>query len=355
MPIISDAEYREMQEMAEAPVRFYSEDGNKPEFEGISQDLRISEVYTLKESQAPHESRGNWEDWKDRNLEEVEETDLVDEKAWLLDPGQCHYLAETVEEVDLDERFLIDVASRSSWARYGVRVRDVAEGLEKRDKEHHGKIPLTLNVFDKPILLREKDSVCQAIPYEWDEGFIQQSKMKRAYRDGSLSLSLPEKPEKDLEPNIKQLNIELSLADKLKKFKGEWIDPHKDNSDLYEEISLDEDDFTLGPGEFCLGSSREVVGLDSGYAGHLDERGPIIEPVWTDKLVNVNAPWIQPGFEGTITFEIYRLGPVKWLESGEKIGRMEVCSLERSCDVPYDSKYSGQREVLPGKVHEDFP
>ncbi|MFP4116879.1 MAG: dCTP deaminase domain-containing protein [Candidatus Aenigmatarchaeota archaeon] len=364
MPIISDVDYEECE-----GLEFWTEDGEKEDFEGISQDLRIGDkLYRHKPRSEPigiDALSGDWERFKNKYLEEVpviEEDDRapsVDtgaEKAWFIRPDDTYY-TETMEKVQLPENFCLDVSSRSSWARYGIETQNVEDALDEH-KGYEGRIPLWIIPRDKPVVLREKDSICQGVPYSKGRGWLMNDKLLEVYDRDGVDASTEGSDFIKVSPKSpsKSYYIELTLDDTVKKFTGEWIDPREDNSDKYEEIDIRNGGVVVEGDDFYLASSKEKVELDDGYAGYLDSESRI-RGLMPD-IVHANAPWIKPGFEGNIIFEIYSLIPQKTekaeeLHEGKNIGGFLLCALKNPCSNSYDSKYAGQEDVVTSKIHQE--
>ena len=108
--------------------------------------------------------------------------------------------------------------------------------------------------------------------------------------------------------------------------------------------------FCFRPNEFYLATTMERFEFGSGLAGKIEGKSSLgrigIE-------VHSTAGWIDPGFEGEITFEL----TVKWpdpvlLSPGMKIGQVCVFALQEPARRPYGhetrkSKYQNQRGATP--------
>ena len=86
-------------------------------------------------------------------------------------------------------------------------------------------------------------------------------------------------------------SVDLHLNNELKTIDGNTID-------------IEEKSYLLKPQEFILGSTLEKVKIPNNLAGHIDGRSSIGR---LGILVHASAGYIDAGFEGNITLELYNL------------------------------------------------
>ena len=92
----------------------------------------------------------------------------------------------------------------------------------------------------------------------------------------------------------------------------------------------------LKPGDFIIGKTVETVGLSPRLAGRVEGRSRYAR---VGIGVHVTAPKIDPGFEGSITLEIFNLG----LYSCRLIPGMTIATLQLEwLSSPADRAYQGQ-------------
>ena len=330
-----------------------------------SQDLHISRLFLHNISDDIHTEKGyldflkqfqeldvdeSWSKFR-RKLKEVSTRERKGEVVWILKPGTS-YLAETVEKITLPKSLGVDVDTRSSYARYGLRVQHVDDELGYLNG-YEGHIPLLMTISDVPIILRPRDRVCQAVVYEEDKGMLNNKEIYEKIGSGDIDCYTPAPHDSKLKmPNfmIKNHSIQLTLHPIIKRFRETVIDPKKDQTNNYIEINL-ESGKEIPYRKFFLGSSNEIVRIGNGYVGLLRELFTSPERVRTHS----NAGYFDPGFEGTATLEQYIMeGGPNILYPDMKMGEMEICRLKTECSKPYCSKYSGQYGATPGKAHLDF-
>lgn len=67
-----------------------------------------------------------------------------------------------------------------------------------------------------------------------------------------------------------------------------------------------------------------------------------------------NAGWVDPGFEGTITLELYNANrlPIR-LQSGRRVCQIVFARLDAPCRAPYAGKYQHQRGTVGSRIYQD--
>lgn len=98
--------------------------------------------------------------------------------------------------------------------------------------------------------------------------------------------------------------------------------------------------YILYPGQFVLGSSIEYVSLPRDLAAFVEGRSSL----GRIGLFIQNAAWVEPGFAGEITLELFNASNCAIeLCAGYKIGQMIFVKTQRSVLNPYSGKYQNQR------------
>ena len=67
-----------------------------------------------------------------------------------------------------------------------------------------------------------------------------------------------------------------------------------------------------------------------------------------------NAGWVDPGFEGNITLELFNANrlPLK-LASGRRICQIVFAFMDQATRTPYAGKYQGQRGTVGSRIFDD--
>lgn len=125
---------------------------------------------------------------------------------------------------------------------------------------------------------------------------------------------------------------------------------------LSKRVNLDfVEGITITPGQFLLGHSMEYVKLPNYIAGNLEGRSSFAR---LGIEIHMTAGFIDPGFEGVITFEIYNAGAntVK-LYPGMRIGQLRL-QFNREPEKPYGEKhtvkYKGLLEHNVSRQNKDY-
>lgn len=130
-------------------------------------------------------------------------------------------------------------------------------------------------------------------------------------------------------------------------------DRNMHNIDLDSEIIYREyeDDFiTIPPHTFLLATTMEKVRLPNNLTAFVEGRSSI----GRIGLFIQNAGWVDPGFEGQITLELYNANslPIR-LEAGRRICQLVFCSMDQEALNPYRGKYQGQMGTTGSRVFND--
>lgn len=98
-------------------------------------------------------------------------------------------------------------------------------------------------------------------------------------------------------------SIDLRLGSTLIKYPPQTITIGIDHPQGH-EISITDSHYTLRPGEFILGMTKEQVSIPDGYLGVIETKGNVAR---AGIQVHSNDGHIDPGFSGNITLEIVNL------------------------------------------------
>lgn len=123
--------------------------------------------------------------------------------------------------------------------------------------------------------------------------------------------------------------------------------------DLNSEIkyrALEGDSITIPPHSFLLATTLEKVKLPDNLTAFVEGRSSI----GRIGLFIQNAGWVDPGFEGQITLELYNANslPIR-LEAGRRICQLVFCRMDHAALKPYRGKYQGQSNATGSQVYKD--
>ncbi|MDW7681808.1 MAG: dCTP deaminase, partial [bacterium] len=121
------------------------------------------------------------------------------------------------------------------------------------------------------------------------------------------------------------------------------------NKPEYEEIIADE--VVIPAHAFLLATTREFIGLPDDLTAFVEGRSSIGRL----GLFIQNAGWVDPGFQGEITIELYNANslPIR-LKMGVRICQLVFAKLDKPAANPYRGKYQGQRKATGSRVREDI-
>lgn len=121
-----------------------------------------------------------------------------------------------------------------------------------------------------------------------------------------------------------------------------------DSEILYRRIEGDE--ITIPPHSFLLATTEEYIRLPNDLTAFVEGRSSI----GRIGLFIQNAGWVDPGFEGQITLELYNANslPIR-LKAGRRICQLVFCKMDREAQNPYRGKYQGQRNTTGSRVFKD--
>ncbi|HRK07712.1 MAG TPA: dCTP deaminase [Pseudobdellovibrionaceae bacterium] len=110
------------------------------------------------------------------------------------------------------------------------------------------------------------------------------------------------------------------------------------------------DTITIPPHSFLLATTMEWVKLPDDLTAFVEGRSSIGRL----GLFIQNAGWVDPGFEGNITLELYNANSLPiTLNAGRRICQLVFCKMDQVADKPYRGKYQGQRKSVGSRVFKD--
>lgn len=120
-----------------------------------------------------------------------------------------------------------------------------------------------------------------------------------------------------------------------------------DKPAVYKEIYKDH--IIIPPQAFVIGTTMEVIKLPNNMSAFIEGRSSIGRL----GLFIQNAGWVDPGFEGHITLELYNANrvPIE-LRAGRRICQLVLASLDQETAI-YIGKYYGQNKATESQIHLD--
>lgn len=123
---------------------------------------------------------------------------------------------------------------------------------------------------------------------------------------------------------------------------------------LDEEIqykTIESDKYIILPGQFVLATTIEYFELPNNLTAFVEGRSSLGRM----GLFIQNAGWVDPGFKGEITLELFNANRCAIeLEAGRRVGQLVFAKLDDFALNPYDGKYQGQRGATGSRVYLDY-
>lgn len=121
-------------------------------------------------------------------------------------------------------------------------------------------------------------------------------------------------------------------------------------SEDFEYQKVEADEITIPPHSFVLGTTMEYLKIPDNISVFIEGRSSIGRM----GLFIENAGWVDPGFEGQLTLELYNANslPIR-LEAGRRVCQFVFCLMDQPAKNPYKGKYQGQRNTVGSRISQD--
>lgn len=121
-----------------------------------------------------------------------------------------------------------------------------------------------------------------------------------------------------------------------------------DNTLEYKTITTDT--YLLLPGQFVLATTLEYIKLPDNLTAFVEGRSSLGRL----GLFVQNAGWVDPGFEGEITLELFNANRCAIeLKAGRRVGQLVFALMDKTAENPYRGKYQGQKGATGSRVFLD--
>lgn len=110
------------------------------------------------------------------------------------------------------------------------------------------------------------------------------------------------------------------------------------------------DTYLLLPGQFVLATTMEYIELPDDLTAFVEGRSSLGRM----GLFIQNAGWVDPGFKGEITLELFNANRCAIeLKAGRRVGQLVFAKMDREAQNPYRGKYQGQTGATGSRVFMD--
>ena len=106
----------------------------------------------------------------------------------------------------------------------------------------------------------------------------------------------------------------------------------------------------IPPHSFLLATTEQYIKIPNGYTAFVEGRSSIGRM----GLFIQNAGWVDAGFEGRITLELYNANslPIR-LDAGRRVCQLVFCKMDCLAESTYKGKYQGQLQSVGSKIYKD--
>lgn len=121
-----------------------------------------------------------------------------------------------------------------------------------------------------------------------------------------------------------------------------------ENEIKYKTITTDT--YILLPNQFVLATTMEYFDLPNDLTAFVEGRSSLGRM----GLFIQNAGWVDPGFKGEITLELYNANRCAIeLKAGRRVGQLVFAKMDNEALNPYNGKYQGQMGATGSRVFMD--
>lgn len=114
--------------------------------------------------------------------------------------------------------------------------------------------------------------------------------------------------------------------------------------------SITSDTYLILPGQFVLATTMEYFELPDNMTAFVEGRSSLGRM----GLFIQNAGWVDPGFKGEITLELFNANRCAIeLKAGRRVGQLVFAEMDDFAENPYNGKYQGQTGATGSRVFMD--
>ena len=114
--------------------------------------------------------------------------------------------------------------------------------------------------------------------------------------------------------------------------------------------TIETDTYLLLPGQFVLATTMEYFKLPNNLTAFVEGRSSLGRM----GLFIQNAGWVDPGFQGEITLELFNANRCAIeLKAGRRVGQLVFAEMDTAALHPYQGKYQGQTGATGSRVYLD--
>lgn len=115
--------------------------------------------------------------------------------------------------------------------------------------------------------------------------------------------------------------------------------------------TLTQDTYILMPQQFVLATTEQYFRIPNNLTAFVEGRSSIGRL----GLFIQNAGWVDPGFEGQITLELFNASRYAIeIKAGTRVGQLVFAKMDLDAENPYKGKYQGQTGATGSRIYKDF-
>ena len=149
--------------------------------------------------------------------------------------------------------------------------------------------------------------------------------------------------------HVQPASIDLTLGNSYLKVNENAIDHITLDTEI-SYIEFQTSEIVIPAHSFLLAVTKERIKLPNYLTAFVEGRSS----VGRMGLFIQNAGWVDPGFEGTITLELFNANPLPIrLYSGRRICQLVFAQMDKETTKPYAGKYQNQSAAVGSRIYLD--
>ncbi|RNA69960.1 dCTP deaminase [Alteribacter keqinensis] len=152
------------------------------------------------------------------------------------------------------------------------------------------------------------------------------------------------------EEQIQPASVDLTLGTSFRKMNEHQVELISLNRPV-QEVSFETERVIMPPQSFLLAATEQSIELPDCLSAFVEGRSSIGRM----GLFIQNAGWVDPGFKGEITLELFNANKVPIeLTSGRRICQLVFAEMDRPSEKPYKGKYQHQTGAVGSMIYKDM-
>ncbi|UCZ54203.1 dCTP deaminase [Bacillus shivajii] len=151
------------------------------------------------------------------------------------------------------------------------------------------------------------------------------------------------------EEQVQPASVDLTLGTHFRKMNEHQVSMISLDRPVQEE-AFESRRVIIPPQSFLLATTEQYVKLPANLSAFVEGRSSIGRM----GLFIQNAGWVDPGFEGEITLELFNANKVPIeLTSGRRVCQLVFAEMDQPCNFSYNGKYQKQKGAVGSYIYKD--